>query len=565
MPVAAATQIAVLAAVVPFSLAVLRPQELLQHPLVREWRVSLGITDQLRFIQLSALILILALLISNLASVLARWMVIRFTTDEHHELNNRIFRGVLKKPYEWFIAQSPSELLNGLVYETFVVALDGYRFVLDCLSNFGVLVAILGTLLWVHPGTAISAFLFLTVAYLGFYMVISRRLRSYGESMAETRRQETHIIRESLEGFKDIRAGNTANTFLSEYEKVSKLFNLSKCRHDTLVDSGRFVMELVAIIGMIVFFLMAMNSQGLSSEILVLLALYVVAAIRMLPLLQRAFYCLTQLKRTLPHVDVLSSLLVDLELDVADSDPTPFPDLKEEIRLESLSYRYPGSDDMAVKSVDTSISKGSLVAVVGRSGEGKTTLLDLLLGLLPVGEGRILIDGRPLEPERAASWRNTVGLVSQNVYLLDDTIENNVIFGRMRTADSSARVLRALAISQLEDFVAQLADGASTRIGNNGVRLSGGQRQRLAIARALYEDPQVLIFDEATNALDVNTEKALFSALRGERTIIFVGHRLDAAKDCDKILLLQGGCLVAEGSYEELFESQALFRNLVSG
>ena len=238
---------------------------------------------------------------------------------------------------------------------------------------------------------------------------------------------------------------------------------------------------------------------------------------------------------------------------------------KESIRLEEVIFTYPGKEEPAAKNLDIEIPINKIIGLVGASGSGKSTTIDLLLGLIDPQHGRLLIDGKPVTPDRRRAWQNSLGFVPQNIFLADSSIRENIGFGLPLEAIDEERVRRAATMAHLDELLDELPDGLNTRVGERGVQLSGGQRQRIGIARALYHDADVLILDEATSALDGITEKLIMDAIHdfsGKKTIIMIAHRLATVKQCDTIYLLAGGEVVDAGSYEDLSKRNITFRRM---
>jgi ABC-type multidrug transport system fused ATPase/permease subunit len=239
--------------------------------------------------------------------------------------------------------------------------------------------------------------------------------------------------------------------------------------------------------------------------------------------------------------------------------------LADRVELAGVTFRYPGAPAPALEEVSLAISKGERVGVVGPTGAGKTTLVDVLLGLLQPSEGELRVDGRGVLEEDWPRWRASVGYVPQSIFLSDDSIEGNIAFGLSPESVDRNRIESVARMAELDAFVKDLPEGFGTFVGERGVRLSGGQRQRIGVARALYRDPALLLLDEATNALDGATEEAVMDAVFGlerERTMVIIAHRLATVRRCDRIIVLEGGRIRAQGSWDELLQTSDLFRVL---
>jgi ABC-type multidrug transport system fused ATPase/permease subunit len=303
-------------------------------------------------------------------------------------------------------------------------------------------------------------------------------------------------------------------------------------------------------------------------EIVILASIFAFAGYRTLPALQQIYRASAKLKFT---EIVAETLIGDLDKDKAgiafSSDSNVEVKLNDAIALRDVSFSYSERNSEVLQNVTLEINKGSFVAVVGRTGSGKTTLVDLMLGLLEPSSGQFFVDKVKIDQSSAPSWRRQVGYVPQQIFLSDDTLASNIALGIPQNLIDLEKVKRAASIAQVEEFLDQLPDGFNTLIGERGVRLSGGQRQRVGIARAIYSSPSILILDEATSSLDSITERAVMDAieqLRGDMTIIVVAHRLSTVMSSEEIYVFDSGSLVDHGSYKDLVKNSDLFQELAS-
>jgi ABC-type multidrug transport system fused ATPase/permease subunit len=316
---------------------------------------------------------------------------------------------------------------------------------------------------------------------------------------------------------------------------------------------------------------MVVTARGMQPARLVgLMALYAYVGFRIIPAANRLTMHYAYVAAALPHVDrvcddleLLDSLPVSTAESASDGAALRF---ERSVELSHVSFSYGDERGVALDDVSLTVTRGTSVGIVGATGSGKSTLVDVLLGLLAPDEGRVLVDGQDVRG-RERAWQRRVGYVPQDIALLDDTLRRNVAFGVPDAAIEDARVADALRHALVLDVVDAWPAGLDTVLGERGARLSGGERQRVAIARALYHDPDVLVLDEATSALDTQTEQALVSAidaLRGEKTLVVVAHRLSTVQHCTSVVFLQDGRVLAEGTFDELVQGQPEFRALVS-
>jgi ABC-type multidrug transport system fused ATPase/permease subunit len=322
---------------------------------------------------------------------------------------------------------------------------------------------------------------------------------------------------------------------------------------------------LLIILGMLV-----LQSASLGT-ILPLLAVYAFAGLRLLPAMQLVYQEVTAIRFNQPALVALHRDITEIrarEATVVEADPTPVP-LRERLELIDVHFSYPLAERKALQGLTLSIPARTTVGIVGGTGAGKTTAVDLMLGLLTVQEGTLAVDGKPITAKNMRAWQDNIGYVPQAIFLTDDTVAANIAFGIQPEQVDRAAVERAARIAELHDFVTgELPQGYDTLVGERGIRLSGGQRQRIGIARALYHDPDVLIMDEATSALDNLTEKAVMDAVHNlghAKTIVLIAHRLTTVQACDTIFMLEHGRLIAQGSYDELLDSSRKFRAMAVG
>lgn len=377
----------------------------------------------------------------------------------------------------------------------------------------------------------------------------------------------------SLRGILHDSAGR-ADTLVGNYDPPAGTFARSMASSQVLSQLPRYAIEALAFGFVISLFLFLLYTSGSVQSVLPLAGAFAVAGYRMLPALQRVYQGVSQLRF---NRSVLETLERDLAKARAASKQrnqqrakqpgatTKLP-FKHEIRLEGVGYTYPGARGPALHDISMSIPRNTFVALIGSTGAGKTTLADVILGLLPSQEGTLAVDGTPLTDANMRRWQANLGYVPQEIYLSDDTVAANIAYGLPTGELDMTAVERAARIASIHEFITEeLHDSYQTFVGERGVRLSGGQRQRIGIARALYRDPGVLVLDEATSALDNETERRIveeLDAMRGGRTLVVIAHRLSTVRHCHKLYLLRHGTLVVSGSYDELLANSTEFRRL---
>ena len=394
-------------------------------------------------------------------------------------------------------------------------------------------------------------------------------LEELGTDRREANRERFRIAQEALGGIKEVKVLGLEEAYAERFYGPSRRLAQHMASLQLIGELPRYALEALGFGGMLLFlFLLLVTSDGEVGTILPVLGAFAVAALRLLPAVQLLFRDSAQMRFHQPALETLFEELHEA------TPPGPLPaegrtlPLRRELALRDVTYRYPGAARDGLSGVRLTVRARTSCGFVGPTGAGKTTLIDIVLGLLPPASGALTVDGVTVDRTNVRAWQRSIGYVQQSVHLVDDTIAANIGFGEPSGVADRAAVERAARLASLHDFVAGLPEGYDTEIGERGVRLSGGQRQRIAIARALYRDPDVIVFDEATSALDPATEKAVMDAigaLDGQKTIIIVTHRLSTVERCDRIFVMQGGRLVEEGRYGELAAGRGAFADLLGG
>ena len=353
------------------------------------------------------------------------------------------------------------------------------------------------------------------------------------------------------------------------FEAPSRELALATGNNAVVAMLPRYALEALAFGGIVLIVLYLLREQQDLQAIIPILGLYAFAGYRLMPSLQQIFHGLTNIRFNAAALDQLIADLPAAGSTAVSTPAAPALRLRDSIRLRGVTFRYATAKETLFEGLDLEIRAATTVAFVGETGSGKTTLVDLILGLLRPGAGSIEIDGVPLTEENVRRWQANLGYVPQSIFLTDDTVTRNIAFGLPDEEIDREAVERAARAASIDRFIrTELPRGYETVVGERGVRLSGGQRQRIGIARALYQDPEVLVFDEATSSLDSLTEEAVLQAvhdLAGSKTILMIAHRLSTVRDCDRIFLLSGGEIVACGRYEDLVDSSPAFQALAAG
>ncbi len=562
-----------IAAIMPF-LAVLGDPGIIGEVPALAWLHRLaGQPEPTAFLVWLGLGAIALVLLSGLVRSLTELRIHHFTQMRVHSIGARLLEAYLRQPYEFHVMREGGALQKTILSEAEHVVRHAVFPSVVILSNGLVLVVVVGLLVAVDPVVAASAAALLVLSYGVIFLALRRAVRERGAASVIADQDRFHAVDEALQGVREIRLRGVEGVFLERFRIPSERRARTVAFSNAASNVPKYGVEAAAFAGLIALALVLMLRHGGAGSaalgtFLPLIGLYVFAGVRLLPAVQMLYRCFS----TLSFADAaLRNVVKDLQagarLPAAPAEPVePLP-LKQALVLDAVGYRYPGAAAPGLDGIDVTIPAGSTIGVVGRTGAGKTTLIDLMLGLLPPTSGRLVVDGTEITPERLRAWQASVGYVPQDIFLMDASIARNIAFGRVEAEIDMDRVAAAARMARLETVIADLPEGYATRIGERGVRLSGGQRQRIGIARALYGDPGLLVFDEATSALDTATEREVMAALArlaGTRTIVMIAHRLSTVEACDRILVLDGGRLVAQGTHAELIASSPHFRAIAN-
>lgn len=395
-------------------------------------------------------------------------------------------------------------------------------------------------------------------------IVLTRRSwGSIGEAERALHQQQLHLLQQSLGAIKDVKVTGRQPFFEERFRHVKRELGTTKQRRAWAAGVARLGVEATLIFSMLIVVFLVMRQNVSGGDTVSVLALFAYTGFRVVPSANRIMLNIGLMREGRTWVRAMDDDMRHLRMPSARSYDHDRPLLQHTLACDEVSFGYEGGPPLALDRVSFTIHHGESIGIVGPTGAGKSTLVDVLLGLLPPTAGRVLIDGEPLEG-RERAWQRQIGYVSQNIYLLDDSLRRNIAFGIPDGAIDDAKLNAAVTLARLDEVVAGLPSRLETVVGENGVRLSGGQRQRVAIARALYHDPAVLFFDEATAALDAQTEREVTEAIgnvHGTRTVIAIAHRLSTVKHCDRLIYLRDGRVAAIGTYQELL-ADPQFRQL---
>ena len=561
-------EVAGVASIMPF-IAVLADPDIVQHSQkLREIYTALDFSSTNSFLVALGGLVLIALTVANVVSALTQRSLTWFTYMRSHTLSRRLLIHYLNQPYLFFVQRNSAEMAQNVLNEVTNVVRNILVSIMQSAARIIVNLCIFSLLIAVDPLLTVIVFVVLGGAYCLVYMLVRKQLGRVGRLRIAAAAEKHKAIAEIFAGIKDLKVRGREKIYLDRYDEPSIRTAQYQTIQENISAIPRFIIETITFGGILIIVLYLMLYKGGLGQALPIIGLFAFAGQRMMPGMQAIFVNATKIRFASATLDRLVAEIGHQgkpeTLLLAHDDGSVLP-LDDEMRLTNLNFAYPAGHPV-LRGLNLTIKARTTVGFVGASGAGKTTLIDIMLGLLRADSGEIHIDGRLLTPDNTRAWQNALGYVSQNIVLLDDTIASNIASGLPDSQIDMDAVRRAARLSHLDHFVEnELENGYRTRIGENGLRLSGGQRQRIGIARALYTDPSLIIFDEATSALDNLTEQAVIGAVRElahQKTIIMIAHRLTTVQNCDVIHFMADGQVMQSGTYDMLMETCPAFRKL---
>ena len=558
-------------AVLPFIQSVMMPDAL-----VNEWYYKIVaryiyFDNQTKTVTVFGVLIIIVFIVKNLYLMFSSYVQSWYSTTVQRDLSIKMEKAYLNSSYLFHLGVNSSLLIRSIrqdVDGVFALFLHLFRIFAE---SFTVL-AITIYLVTLDPVLAFSLAAILGSCMLLIFFGLKGLIKKFGKIGAEYDTKMYQYLNQAFNGIKEIMVMNRQEYFSQSFEEACTISARTMRRNGFLNSIPSYIYEIACVGGLIGIVVLRINSSEDVSEMLTKVAIVAVAAFRLFPAVGRLTNAMNSVLYNKPRLDSTYDMLKLLEetemyrvkhIDESNYVPLEF---EKELVVDNINMKYPAGDENVLEHLSMTIKKGSSVAFIGPSGAGKTTLADVILGLLKPQEGHVMSDGTDIY-ENLPKWARIIGYVPQTVYLTDDTIRNNVAFGIYENEIDEDEVWRALEEAQLADFVKHLHDGLDTMVGERGVRLSGGQRQRIAIARALYQNPSILVLDEATSALDTETETAVMEAidsLHGVKTMIIVAHRLTTIRNCDEIFEIKDGRAVKRDKEEVIRSAYEEIENAVA-
>jgi len=528
-------------AVLPFLGILTAPEYVFNHELMLPLIKFLGLTAPEQIVFPVTVIFIITTVAATSIRLLLLYGMTRLSFAAGADMSINIFRKTLHQEYSVHLTRNSSEVINGVITKTGAVIGGVFSPILTLISATFLMIGIMSALITIDTKIALSAFSGFGILYLGVLKLTHKQVHKNGKCVAEESTNMIKVLQEGLGGIRDILIDGSQEYYCKLYRHADLAFRRATGNNVFISGSPRYAMEAIGmiLIAILAYYMLQQKSGGLT--VIPVLGALAIGAQKLLPALQQSYNAINGIKgSTYILNDVLDLLDQPLPDYATESVPEPIA-FQKEINLKNICFKYNNNAPWIINNLNLNIKKGSRVGFIGETGAGKSTLLDIIMGLLEPSNGNILIDDIPLTRANYRSWQVRIAHVPQNIFLTDGTIEENIAFGIKSNMIDHDRVVRAAQQAKISEMVESSDDKYNTFVGERGIRLSGGQRQRIGIARALYKQASVLIFDEATNALDNETEKAVLESIEDlgkDLTILIIAHRLSTLKDCSQIVEL---------------------------
>ena len=549
------------ASILPFMAVITNPNIIETNSILNKMfqaSATFGVDDNQQFLFALGVLVFVLSIISLIFKAFTTYFQTRFVQMREYSIGKRLVEGYLHQPYSWFLNQNSSELGKTILSEVNQVISGGIKPLIDLIAKSMITIALIVLLIIANPKLALIISVSLSLVYGFIFFFIRSYLNKIGEKRLKNNQLRFKTVSEAFGAAKEIKVGGLEQTFINSFSNSAQILAQTQAISSILSQLPRFFLEAIAFGGTMLIILYMMKLTGSFNNILPIISLYVFAGYRLIPALQQIYSSFTRLTFVGPSLNKLYHDMNKLK-SVEQNQNEGVLKLNKSIVLKNLCYDYPNASRTALKDINLIIPVKSTVGLVGTTGSGKTTTVDIILGLLEAQKGTLEIDGKIITKKNLRSWQCSIGYVPQHIYLADDTVEANIAFGLNNEDISQEGVEKAAKIANLHEFIIEeLPKKYQTIIGERGVRLSGGQRQRIGIARALYHNPQVLILDEATSALDNKTEKAVMDAVNNlskNITTILIAHRLKTVENCDIIFKLEKGRLIDQGKFNGIINT----------
>jgi ABC-type multidrug transport system fused ATPase/permease subunit len=558
------------ASILPFLAVVSNPAQIRQNDYLSWFNAWLGGPDDQTFLVVLGLGVLGMLVLSLAIKITTLYANARFSQMRNYSISGRLLAGYLRQPYAWSLGRHSAQLNRTILQEVTMLVSRALIPAMRLIAQGCTVIFLLGLLFVIDPAVAAGSSLIFIGTYAAIFWGFRSKLRRLGDVRLEANRARSKVANETFGAIKEVKVLGLEQTFITRFQAPSRRMAESESTAQLIGEMPRYLLEGVAFGGIVLLILVLLVQGGSVNDVLPTLGVFAFASLRIFPAVQSIYNSLTILRTSAPTLDAVHRDYMEVvEQGAASSAPlhgTVPLQLVDRLAMQEIVYHYPNAERAALAGLTLEVRAKTTVGIVGGTGAGKTTAVDVLLGLLLPQAGSLWVDGTAITQANLRDWQGAMGYVPQQIFLIDDTVGANIAFGIRPEDRDQAAIEAAARMANLHEFVlSELPEGYETHVGERGVRLSGGQRQRIGIARALYHDPEVLILDEATSALDNLTERAVMEAvhaLGNHKTIIMIAHRLSTVRNCDRIFLLEHGRVSAAGTYDDLVADSEIFRRM---
>jgi ABC-type bacteriocin/lantibiotic exporter with double-glycine peptidase domain len=559
-------EIAGIASIAPFLSVVVNPEIIQSNAYLYSIYQYFEFTNTIDFLTYLGVFTLSLLLFTSLVSAIVEWQIIRFSKTMEYRLSSKLMEQYLSNSYAFFLENNSSSLGKNIISEV-QRCIDGVIFPLLTAVSRGITVLLLIIFLIIFdPYVTMVMISLFGFSYTLIYLLVRKKLFLLGGLASKAMEGRFKTINESFLGIKEIKLHGYEDKFISKYKKYSQDQAYYYIYQHIMSTIPKYGLEFIAFGGIVLLMLYLVSQGEGAKNTIPIVALYAISGYKLMPALQNIYSSMVTLKFNIPALAILTNDLKRNNFhESCKKRQSPLVKFRNQLSVNSIDFSYSRSDKCVIKNLSMDIAANTTIGIVGSTGSGKTTLVDIVLGLLTPNLGEVCIDGIKLNQDNMSSWQRKIGYMPQNIFLIDDTISANICFGLAISEINFNKVKQAAKLANLHDFIINLPDKYNTIIGEQGIRLSGGQKQRVGLARALYNSPEVIVLDEGTSALDVLTESAVMSAIHNlshQKTIILVAHRLSTIRDCDIIYLFENGNIEECGTYDELILDSEKFKKM---
>jgi len=565
--VAAASSVVMLGSIMPFLSVLADPDSIRAVPQLNWAYETFGFTSDRSFLVALGLASLLVIVLAMSVQVLRLYVVARFAQMRVHALSCRLMASYLGQPYEYFLDHHSGDMGTRVLAEAQQVVNRLLAPAAELVTSTLAILALVGFLFWVEPQVTLVVFAVLGGAYWAAYRFSRLKLRTLGKQRVAANAERYRLATEALGGVKDIKLLGREAAYVMRFRQPSQQMARSEVTVQLISQLPYYVIQAVALGGVILLCLALMSrADGGVAQILPLLGVFGLAGQRLMPELSRFYMAAVAIQSGRAAVRMVHD-------DLIGTPGGPLPErtaealgLRQSLRFDAVTYRYPKAETAGVSEINLTLRAGEKIGIVGGTGAGKSTMADLILGLLQPQSGQIAVDGIPVTNDNLRAWQRSVGYVPQEIFLTDASVAENIALGLAPHEIDTDRLTHAARIARIDAFIREdLPQGYDTFVGERGVRLSGGQRQRIGIARAMYHDADLIVFDEATSALDNATEAEVMAAidqLPGDKTVVLIAHRLSTVRRCDRILVMDRGRIVGCDGWDALMATNPAFQRI---